>query len=175
MVLFSFSATVGLMTYFPSTQPTTTEPRGPRPGNIGNGQRDGGTDHGEGFGRNVGIDGKRGCHHDDVVINSLGEKRANGAVDEPGDENGLVGRAALSLFEPAGYFADGEHFLFVIHGQREEIHTLSRRLRHADRDADHRVPAAHEAGAVRLFRVFAGLYDEFSAGIIRLEYSVIFE
>lgn len=149
--------------------------RRPCPRNIGNGERHRRTDHGKRFRRDVGIDRKRGGNHHDVVIDSLREQRADGTVDKARDENGFIGRAALSLLESAGNFADGEHLFFIIHGKGEEIHALSRRVRHADRHADHRVPTAHEAGAVGLFRIFAGLHDEFSAGIVRFEYSVIFE
>ena len=156
---------------------TTDDDRagGARPGNVGDGQRDGGTDHGDGLGRDVGIDGKRGGDHHHVVEDSLGEQGTDRTVDEAADEDRLIGRPALSLFETAGDFADGEHFFLVVDGQREEIHAFSRLFRHTYRDVYHRVPTPHEAGAVGLFRVFADFHGKFSAGIVRFEYSVIVE
>ena len=144
-----------------------------RPGNIGNGQRNGRTDHGDGFGRDIGIDRKRGGDDDDVVENSLGEKGTDGTVDEAADEDRLIRRSALSLFEAAGDFAHGKHLFFVIDGQREEIHSFSGLFRHTYRDVDHRVPATHEAGAVGLLGIFADFHDQLPAGIVRFEYLVV--
>ena len=147
--------------------------RGPRPRNIRNGQRHGRTDHGEGFGSDVGIDGKRGGDYDDVVEDSLREKGTDRTVDEARDEDSFIGSASLSLFEAAGNFSDREHFFFIIDGQGEEIHSLSGLFRHTDGDVHHRFAAADKAGAVGLFGIFSDFYGQFSARVVRFENPVI--
>ena len=144
------------------------------PRNIRNGKRDGRTDHGDGLGRDIGIDGKRGGHHHYVVKDSLGKQRADRTINQSADQNRFIGSPALSLFEAAGNFTHGEHFFFVIDGQGEEIHSFPRLIRHTNGDVHHRVAATDEACAVRLFRVLADFYGKFSPRIIRFENFAVF-
>ena len=145
-----------------------------RPGNIGNGKRNGRTDHGDGFGRDVGVNRKRRGNHHNVVENSFREKRTNRTVDEAAYENRLIGSSALALFESAGNFAHGEHFFFVINGEREEIHSFARLFRHTNGNVHHSVAATHEARPVRLFGILAYFHGKFSSRVIGLENSAVF-
>ena len=53
-----------------------------RPRDIGNCDRNGRSDHGKRFGRNIGLDRKRGGDHHNVVKQPLGEQRTKRTVDE---------------------------------------------------------------------------------------------
>ena len=143
--------------------------RGARKGDVGDGQRDGRTDHAEHLGRDVGVHRKHGGNDGNVVVHPLGEQRTDGAVDETRGEDRLVGRSALSLLEAAGDLAHGVHLLFIVHAEGEVIHALAGFLRHSGVDHDHGVAAAHDAAAVRLTAVGADLDGHLSAADCCLE------
>src|SRR5581483_10850368 len=63
----------------------------------------------------------------DVVAVFLGEQRAQRAVGESGGQRGRLARTALALDEPAGNLAGGVHLFLVVHGKRQEVHSLPRR------------------------------------------------
>lgn len=130
---------------------------------IGDRKRDGRTDHSEHFGRNVGVNGQNRCDNGNVVVHSLGEQRTNGTVDKAGSKDCLVGRAAFSLFETAGDFADGVHFFFVVHAQGEVIHTFAGFFCHSCVDHNHGVAATDDTASVSLTAVSAGFDGDFSA------------
>ena len=61
--------------------------------------------------------------HDDLrlVAVAADEERADGAVDEAGDERLLLGRPALALEIAAGNAAGRERLFLVVHGEGEEV------------------------------------------------------
>lgn len=91
-------------------------------------KRDTRTEHCVNFRRNVGVNRKSGCDYAHVVENSLGEQRAERTVDKTGSEDSFVACSAFALFETSGYFAHCVHFFFIIHAEREEIHSGTRRF-----------------------------------------------
>ena len=146
---------------------------GSHPGDIGNGERDGGADHGKGLGCDVRLHGERGRHDDDVVEQSLGEQGTKRAVDEARREDRLVARSALPSFEAAGNLADGVHLLFIVHLKGEEVDAVARRLGHAHRHHDGGLAAAHHARAVRLFGVLARFDGHRAGANVQLKLLVI--
>ena len=164
---------IGVDDVFAVHKPDLYRTRGACPGDIGDAQGDGAAHHGEGFGRDVRIDGKRRGDDDDVVEQPLGEQRADGPVDEAGGEDPLVARPALALFEAAGDLAHGVHLLFEIDLQGEEVHPLARRFGHGDVDHDDGVAAADDAGAVCLLCILARFDDDFPAADLCFKLSVI--
>src|SRR5262249_21981249 len=79
---------------------------------------------------------------------------------------------ALSLDEPAGDLAGGVHLLFVIDGERKEVHPLPRRSRAHGGGEHHRVavprhhrtvgptpPLASFQAELAVAKIYAALYD----------------
>ena len=56
-----------------------------------------------------------------VVLVAVGEKRADRAVDEAGNQGFLLARAAFTLEVAAGNLAGGVGLFLVVDGQREEV------------------------------------------------------
>ena len=161
---------VGIDDEFAVYEPYLHGTRRARPGNIRNAQSDGTSEHGERLGRNVRIDGKRGGDDHHVVIQPLGEQRADGTVDQAGNQDAFIARSAFAFFETAGNFAYRIHFLFEIDLQREEVHALSGRFGHRHVDHHDRIAAADHARTVSLFRVFARFDEYFSSADLGFEY-----
>ena len=59
-----------------------------------------------------------------LVAVALGEAGAQRAVDQPGGQDGRVGRPALPAEERPGDLAGGVHPLFDVDGEREEVDAL---------------------------------------------------
>ena len=154
--LFPLSA-IGVDDVFAVYQTDDDGTRRPCPGDIGNCERHGRADHCERFGCDVGFHGERRSDNDDVVEQSLGKQGTQRTVDKTSRQNRLVACSALSALKSARYLSDGEHFLFVIHLQREEVDAVPCRRRHTHRHHDGGVAAAHDAHSVRLLCVFARL------------------
>ena len=143
------------------------------PGNVGDRDGDGGTDHGAEFGRAVVIHGHAGRDDLDVVIETLGEQRAERSVHQTGRQDGLFRRSALSLDESAGDLAGCVELFFEVAGKREEIHAFSGGLRHGSGAVDHGIAVADPALAVGLFADLADLDFQQSAADGCAERSVI--
>ena len=98
-----------------------------------------------------------------LAAETVGEERADRAVDEAGGERLLLARPALALEEAAGDLARGEGLLLVVHGKGEEVDP---RLLGACRDhgREHRgLAIGGEHGAVGLAGDPAGFQNERTA------------
>ena len=164
---------VGVDDVFAVNEADDHRTRGARPGDIGDGERDGRADHGKRLGRDVGLDGERGGDDHHVVEEALGEEGTKGTVDEARRQNGFVARPALATLEAARDLADRKHLLFIVHLKGEEIDALSGGRRHADGDHDRRLAAADDAHAVGLFGILARLDGDFSAAHREFELVII--
>jgi len=64
--------------------------------------------------------------HLGLVAVTVGERRPQRAVDEPGGEDGALGGAALTAEERSRYLARRVHPLLDVDGEREEIDAFGR-------------------------------------------------
>ena len=133
---------------------------GAHEGGFGDGQGDGGAQHGHDVGLHVLVHGQAGGDDLHVVVEALGEQGPQGPVDEPIGQNGLLGGTALPLDEAAGDLAHGVKLLFEFNGQGQKIHAVPGGLGHGGADQHRGAAAAHQAGTARLFGILAGLDDE---------------
>ena len=92
---------------------------------MAEGQGSGGADHAQRFRRMVLVHGQHGDDHLHLVVQPLGEQRADAAVGEAGGQYGLGAGASLAAEEAAGDLADGVQPLFKLDGQREEVDALA--------------------------------------------------
>ena len=134
--------------------------RGAHEGRFGDGQGDGGAQHGQDVGLHVLIHGETGGDDLHVVVEALGEQGPEGPVDEPVGQDGLLGGTAFPLDEAAGDLAHGVELLFEFNGQGQKIHAVPGRLRHGGADQHRGAAAAHQAGTARLLGILAGFDDE---------------
>ena len=140
---------------------------------IGDGQRNGRTDHAEDLGLDVLLDGEDGRDDLDVIVKSLREQRANGAIDEAGSQDGLLARTTLAFDEAAGDLAHGVELLFEFDAEREKIHAVACGLCYG-RAHEHRgVSAAHEAGTAGLFCILAGFDGQCAAAELHFKCSCL--
>ena len=107
-----------------------------------------------------GIDRQHGRNDLHVVTETVGEERANRAIDLTRAEHGVFARTAFALDETARNFAGSVHLLFEIAGEWEEIDAFARFGGGGD-GAEHDILVAvtNQRGAVSLLREFAGLDD----------------
>ncbi len=132
----------------------------PHERDAGNGERRRRADQGDDVG--VVLHVMRQHRADDLrlVAESVGEERADRAVDEAGDQRLLLARPALALEEAAGDLARRERLLLVVDGQREKIDPHARRLVGHRRAQHDRVAIRRQYGAVGLARDAPGLEHE---------------
>ena len=78
-------------------------------------------DHRRDVGVDLGIDRHHGRDDLDLVVEAVGEQRADRPVDQAAGQHLLLGRAALALEEAAGDLARGVGLLLVVDGEREEV------------------------------------------------------
>ena len=83
------------------------------------------------------------------------------AVDHARGQDCALGRPAFALEETAGDLPGGIHALFDVDGEREEVGALAGLHLPLGGRQDHRVPGAHEHGAVRLLGELPGLERHF--------------
>ena len=134
--------------------------RGAHEGGFGDGQGDGGAQHGDDVGLHVLVHGQAGGDDLHVVVEALGEQGAQRPVDEPVGQDGLLGGAAFPLDEAAGDLAHGVELLFKFNGQGQKIHAVPGGFGHGGADQHRGAAAAHQAGAACLLGILAGLDDE---------------
>ena len=137
--------------------------RGAGEGDFGNAQRNGGADHRGDFGGAVVIVGKHGRHDADVVAHSLGEERAQRAVDQAGGQNGLLGGTAFALDEAAGDLTHGVLLFLEIHAQREEVDAGAGRIGDGGADQHDGVAVADQNGSGSLLGIAAELEGQLAA------------
>ena len=90
---------------------------------AGNGQRRGGSDHGDHIGVIDQIVAENSTHHQNFVFEAGNEQRTDRTVDQTGCQGFLLGGAGLTLEEATRYFTGGVVFLLVVDGQRKEVLT----------------------------------------------------
>jgi hypothetical protein len=100
----------------------------PVEGHTGNSQGRGGADHRRDVRIHVFLRGHHRAHDLHFVHETIGEKRADRAVDQPRGQRFLLARPSLALEKAAGYLAYGVGLLLVVHGEREEILALAHAL-----------------------------------------------
>ena len=99
------------------------------PRNIGNGDCRRNTDSGGDFRRAVGVNRHNGCNNRTIVAHILREKRADGAVDTAGSQNGLFACFTLAALERAGDTTYRIKFFFIVNRKGEEINPFARLVR----------------------------------------------
>jgi hypothetical protein len=104
-----------------------------------------------------------GGDHVDLVAQALGERRPQRPVDQPGGEDGRLGRPALTTEEAAGDLAGGVHALLDVDGQGHEVELLFGMLGRGGGDQQLGLAEADEHGAARLAGQLAGLQIEVTA------------
>ena len=93
-------------------------------------------------------------HRNDLGLaaESFGEQRADGTIDLAAGKNFFFARTAFALDESAGETSAGVGIFAVVHGQREEVDSLSRVGVGASCGQHDALSAAHDRGSMRLFR-----------------------
>ena len=133
-------------------------------GQTGQAQGGGGADHADHIGIIFQIVAEHGDHHLGVVLEPLGEERADRTVNEARGQRLFVGRTAFALEIAARDLAGGEVFFLVIDGQREEVHARLDVLLCDRRREDGGFAIGGEHRAIRLTRHAAGFEGQRAAG-----------
>ncbi len=132
-------------------------PDGAGEGDVGDGERRRGAEHGVHVGQVVHLGRQRHGDHLDFVAHPLGEQRAQRPVDQAGRQDRLFAGAAAALDEAAGDLADGVLALFVVAGEGEEVQPGAYLGVHGGRGQDDGVAAADQDRPVGLLGEAAGL------------------
>ena len=134
---------------------------GPVEGNLGDGQGSRCSDHGQDF-RRVLLVCRQDCQgYLDVVVQALGEQRADGAVGQTGGENAFLSGTALAAEEAAWDAAGGVEPFFVVDGQGEEVDILGPwAVGHDGGGEDDGLAVADGDGAVGLEGEASGFEDQ---------------
>ena len=119
-------------------------------GDIRYGKCTGGTDHRSDFRRIVLLHGENGSNDLDIVPKAIGEKRANGAINQARTEHGIAARTSLSLDEATWNLSCSIHLFFVIHRQRKEVNALTWGTGSCRCDQNNSVAIANQDSSIRL-------------------------
>ena len=92
----------------------------------------------------------------DFVTEALGERRTQWTVDQTTDEYGLVGRLAFTTEVRTWDFSGGVGTLFNIHGQWEEVDSVTYAAVRRNGGQKHRVANASGNGTVSELRQLSG-------------------
>ena len=136
---------------------------GALPGNLTDGQGNGGADHAGNLRAAVLIHAHHGHGHAYIIAHFLGEQRANGAVHHTAGENGLLAGAALTAHKAAGNAAHRVELFLKLHAQGEEVDALAGLLAHGYIAQHHGLAVAHQAAAVGEAAHLAGLHHKGAA------------
>ncbi len=120
--------------------------------------RDG--NHGGNVSVDFGIERHGVNHHMHFVVETFGEQRANGAVNQTAGEGFQFAGLGFTLEEAARDLASGIGFFDVIDGQREEILTGLGRLGSHNGGQHHGVVHVDQHGAGGLASNFAGFHGD---------------
>ncbi len=125
--------------------------------------------HGEevAFTRSVGL--YQGGVHLHIVVVTIREQGADGAVAHAGGEDFLARRARFTLEESAGELARGIELLAIFALEREEVYPLARRIRVCDGREDRRIAVTDRDCPGGLLRQEPGLYHQIGAGDVDFE------
>ena len=166
---------VGVDDKLPVNQAHGNAGDGALPGDVGDGEGDGGANHGGNLRGVVLVHGHHGADDGHVVAHVLGEQGADGPVDHAAGEGGLLAGAALTAEEGPGDLAHGVELLFIVHRQGEEIDAIPGLGRGCGRHVDHGVPIAHQALAVGQLGHFPSLHHQRPPRQLCFEHSEILE
>ncbi len=109
------------------------------------------------------VDGERHDDHLGLAAEAVGERGAQGAVDEPAGQDGLLGRTALAAEERSGDLPGGVHPLLDVDREGEEVDALTHLLVGGGGD-EHLGPAElRHDGPIGLSGVLAGAEGELLA------------
>ena len=133
------------------------------PGDVGDSDSGGSTDHSHGLGLAIGVNAHHGADQSHIVAHILGEQGADGTVDHTRGQNGLLAGAGLTALEGAGNLTHGVHLLLIVHGHGEEIHALTGLCGSGDGAQHDGLAIAHQAGTAGQLSHLAGLDDQGTA------------
>ena len=108
----------------------------------------------------------RNQRHDDLRlgVEVSGEKGADGAVNQTGDENLILGGTSLAAEETSRDAAQGTVFFLVFNLEGHKVGTLHGFFLAANGGKNHRVAHSDDGGAIGLFGQLAG-FDGHNAAI----------
>ena len=123
---------------------------------AGNGQRRRGSNHRGNVGIHFGIEREHNRNHLHFVVETIGEERANRAVNQARDQRFFLGRTAFALEKAAGNAACGVELFDIINRQREKILTGLDILGRHHGGKHHRVVHIDKHRTARLAGNFSG-------------------
>ncbi len=130
---------------------------GAAPGDVAHRQGCGRGDDSNGFHQVFAVGGQGADDDLGLIAHALGKERAQRAVDEPRNQDGLLAGTAFAAEEAAGDAPGGVEPLFELDGQGEEVNPLPHILAHGGGGQEDRVAVAHSDGAASLGREQTGL------------------
>ena len=139
------------------------------PGNVGDGQGDGGADHAGDLRAAVLVHAHDGHDNRHVVAHVLGEQGPDGTVHHTAGQDGLFAGAALTAHKAAGDAAHSVQLLLKVHAQREEVDAVAGLLAHGHVAQHNGLAVAHQAAAVGQTAHLAGLNHQRTAGQFHFE------
>ena len=144
-------------------------------GDVGDGQGNGGTDHGGDFRRTVRIHAHNGGHYLNIVVISFGEQGPDGPVDQTRAKNRLFAGPPFSFYKTSRNLTGSIHSFLIIHTQREKINILSWLSGCSGRDVDDGIAVLDHDLAVGHLAHLSDFQLKESASHGGTERSVIFE
>ena len=135
-------------------------PNRPGKGQVGQGQGRRGPNHPQDFRRILLVGGEDCQDNLDFVVQALGKEGADGAVGEPGGEDGFLAGAAFPTEKAARNFAGGIKALLVFHRQGQKVDVGPGLFGHHRRSQQDGLAIGQNHGAMGLERQFAGLHNQ---------------
>ncbi len=129
-------------------------------GHARDGQRSRSGDHRDDIGLGLAVIRQDLADHVDFVVETFGEQRPYGAVDETRGERFFLRGAAFALEEAAGNAARSGEFFLVVDGQREEVLPFAYTLGGGHGAQHHGFAIGGQNGAVSLTGDAAGFEGE---------------
>ena len=134
-------------------------------GQVGSGEGAGGGQAGEGVGLDVLLGGNQADVDEDFQVEIIRPQRADGAVDQTGDEHLVVGGTAFALEETSGETAGGIVLFAVVYGKGHEISAFLDLFGACDGGQEHGATHLDDGRTVGLLGKFAGFdLDDPSVG-----------
>ncbi len=132
-------------------------------GDVADGQGRGSGQGGQLVGHGILVTGDEVNHDLHLGMEVVGEEGTQGAVDQAGDENLVLGGTGLALEETTGETAHGGVFLLVVDGEGHEVDVFAHLFLGADGGEEHGVVHADNGRAVGLFGQLAGFDGDHAA------------
>ena len=125
-------------------------------GDVGNGDSGRSCETCEAVGQEVLVAGNQGYNDLGFSVEILREEGTDGAIDQTGDENLILGRACLAFEETAGETTHGTVFFLVFHLKGHEISAFNGLFFATHGCEQHGVAHGDDSSAVGLLRQLAG-------------------